>query len=113
MTTKEPKIFLEHILNSIEEIYNHIGEMGKDEFFEDVKTQDSVIRRMQIIGEAVKNIPDKFRINYPDIPWKDMAGLRDVLVHEYFDVDLEEIWALLSNDLKDLKVKINQALNNI
>jgi len=103
---KDPKIFIEHILESIKDIEEYIKGIKKDEFLSSRKTQDAVIRRIEIIGEAVKNIPDEIKGKYPDIPWKRIAGMRDVLIHEYFGVDLELTWRVAKKEMVDLKTKI-------
>ncbi|MCX9083761.1 MAG: DUF86 domain-containing protein [Candidatus Methanoperedens sp.] len=90
------------------EIYSQDKEYGG--FLEDLKTQDAVIRNFEIIGEAAKNITDDFKEKYPDIPWKDLAGIRDKLIHHYFGVNLEIVWYILKDDLPLLKDEIKRIL---
>ncbi|OGI30800.1 MAG: hypothetical protein A2271_02915 [Candidatus Moranbacteria bacterium RIFOXYA12_FULL_35_19] len=105
---KDPKIFLEHILESINEIEKNILGMSEVEFSQIIMVQDAVARRLEIIGEAVRNIPESFRKKYPKVPWKKIAGLRDVLIHEYFGVDMELVWKIANKDIPKLK---NQVAN--
>jgi uncharacterized protein with HEPN domain len=79
---------------------------GKDAFYQTRMIQDAVIRNLEIIGEATKNLSPDFRLAHPEIPWRQMAGLRDVLIHDYLHVDLEEVWLVIENDLTELKRKI-------
>ena len=109
---KDPKIFLEHVLESIKEIEKHIKKISKDEFWEDIKTQDAVIRRIEIIGEAVKNLPSEFKRKYPKIEWREITGMRDKLIHEYFGVNIDMVWETIKNDLPELKNKISKILEN-
>lgn len=110
---KDPKIFLEHILENIEKIENGINGMTKVEFFMDVDTQDATLRRLEVIGEAVRNLPDSFRKKHPKIPWKKIAGMRDILIHEYFGVDMRLVWKIANKDVSKLKKQIVKLLEKI
>jgi len=106
---KDASVFVEDIMEGIEKIEGYIEGMSKEEFLGDSRTQDAVIRRLEVMGEAVKNIPQDFRDEYPEIPWKQIAGMRDVLIHEYFGVNLERVWKTIKTDLPELKQKISEA----
>ena len=86
--------------------------MGLEEFAEDRKTIDAVVRNFEIIGEASKYIPDKIKEEYADIDWKGIAGLRNRIAHEYFGVSSEIIWTIIKQDLLELKGKIQKILEN-
>jgi uncharacterized protein with HEPN domain len=103
---KDIGVYIYDIIESIEKVEEYAKGMNKDDFLNDTKTQDSVLRRFAIIGEAVKNIPQDFRNKYPDIPWKKVAGMRDILIHEYDGVSLDLIWRVVEKDLFELKGKI-------
>lgn len=107
---KDPKVFLSHILESIEKIDEFTREVSKSEFLTSVKTQDAVIRRLEIIGEATKNIPKSFREKHPEIPWNEIAKMRDKLIQGYFGVDLNITWNVVKKDLPSLMKKINAIL---
>ena len=89
---KDPKIFLGHILECIELIEKYLEGNSKEDFLESKELQDSVMRRVEIIGEAVKNIPDDFKKKHPKTEWRKIAGMRDILIHEYFGVDANLVW---------------------
>lgn len=80
----------------------------KKQFLDSVQLQDSVIRRIEIMGEAVKNIPKQVKDRYPDIAWKEIAGMRDILIHEYFGVDLGLTWKVATKDVRRLKNRISK-----
>jgi len=91
---KDIKIFLKHIFECIE-------------YIESTQLQDSLIRRIEIIGEAVKNLPNSFKNEHPQVPWKGIAGMRDILIHNYFGVDLNLLWKVLTKDIPELKENLN------
>ncbi len=107
---KEIRVFLEDIKESADRIEEYSQGMSKAHFMEDIRTQDAIIRRLEIVGEAVKNIPEDFKSKYPNIPWKQIAGMRDVLIHGYFGVNLERVWAVVERDLPELKPKVLRIL---
>lgn len=107
---KNPKFFLRHILESIRWIEEYTEGISKDDFLRLTKVQDAVIRRLEIVGEAVKNLPSEFREKYLDIPWRQIAGIGDVLIHGYFGVDLDLLWNVVKKDIPDLKQKISKIL---
>lgn len=108
---KDPKVFIGHIIESIELIEEYSEDLTTDKFKRNIALQDAIIRRLEIIGEAVKNIPTSFKAKYPEIPWKQMAGMRDVLIHEYFDVDLSLTWSVVKRELPSIKTKLQVLLS--
>ena len=110
MRSKNPKIFLEDILESIERIEKYTGNRTLKEFLDDYEKQDAIIKRLEIIGEAVKSISNDVKKKYPKIPWRDMAGMRDILIHEYFGVNIERIWDTAKNDIPKIKKQIAELL---
>lgn len=113
---RDIKLFIQDILESIELIENYTKGVSEEEFLDkddNLIMKDAILRRLGIIGEAVKNIPDDFREKYPDIPWKQISGMRDILVHEYFGVKLQRVWKTAKEDLPYLKKKISKILEEI
>ena len=101
---KDDSIYIDHILNSINRILDYIAGKDRESFEDDLVTQDAVVRQLEIIGEATKRVSKDFRSNHPDIPWSDMAGMRDVLIHDYIDVDFGVVWKTASEDIPRLKI---------
>lgn len=110
---KDPKIFLHHILESLEEIENHLKGFSEGDFSRDVKTQDAVVRRIGVLGEAVKNLPTRFRKKYPEVEWREIAGMRDKLIHHYFGIKMDVVWETSKKDLPKLKEQIEQILGSL
>ncbi len=109
---KDPLIFIGHILDSIKNIEEFIKDTSKEEFFKDKLRQNAVVREIEIIGEAVKNISDSLKNKYPNIPWRDIAGMRDKIIHHYFGLDLEEIWQVIKKDINTLKQNLSEILKS-
>jgi len=104
--TRDLRLYIEDILESIAKIEQYTETIGEQDFLSDTQLQDAVLRRLEIMGEAVKNIPQAFRDKYPEIPWKKIAGLRDILIHEYFGVNVRRAWKMAKHDIYDLKQKL-------
>ena len=105
---KDPQVFVDHILECIRLIEDYLHGKTLEDFLGSVQLQDAVIRRVEIIGEAAKNLPQDFKEKQPDIPWKEMAGMRDIIAHEYFGVDLKLTWRVATEDLLGLKAKLER-----
>lgn len=99
---KSIMVYLDDILESIGHIRDYVKGKSFKDFETDVALQDAVVRRLEIIGEAAKRIPDRIRKKCPKIPWKDIAGMRDVLIHEYAGVSAETVWKTVQDDLDAL-----------
>jgi len=91
--------YIEDILEAMTNAMEFTKDMSYDEFVKDTKTVYAVIRAIEIIGEAVKNIPEETRKKYPDIPWRSMAGMRDKVTHAYFGVKIERVWEVVKRDI--------------
>ena len=107
---RDLRLFIEDILERINLIEDSTGKLSKDKFKSDKLITDATIRRLEIIGEAVKNIPDNFRERYPEVPWKDIAGFRDIIIHAYFGIDFNAVWDIIKKDLPELKKEIQNIL---
>jgi uncharacterized protein with HEPN domain len=109
----DPKVYIKYILESIMLIQEYTRQVSKQQFLRRTNLQDAVIRRLEIIGEAVKSLPPDFKDKHDDIPWQKIAGMRDVLIHEYFGVDLNLTWQTVKEDIPSLKSKLEEILKQI
>jgi len=110
---KDPKIFLHHILECTELIEEYTKNINFEEFEINIQVQDAVTRRIEIIGEATKNIPLVIKKNYPEVIWKDMAGMRDILIHRYYGVSLDVTWSVIKKRIGPLKKQIKMILKDL
>jgi len=104
--------YIEDIIEAMEDAMSFVEAMNYDDFVKDKRTIYAVIRAIEVIGEAVKKIPESVKNRYPKIPWKDMAGMRDKLIHEYFGVDLKRVWRTVKKDIPNLKPSFDKILKD-
>ena len=109
---KDYKILVEHILESIKWIEKYTENMSEDSFIESTQIQDSVIRRLEIIGEAIGNFPEEIKKEHFHIQWDEISGMRNFLIHEYFGVDLYLVWETVKSDIPKLKKQMKKIIEN-
>ena len=108
--TRGTDILLHEILEAVQLVERYTKGLTYQDFKADVEKQDAVIRRLEIIGEAVKGLPDELQSKYSDVPWRDIAGARDIMIHEYFRIDLELAWEMVQDDLPPLAAEVRRIL---
>lgn len=112
MKNNEPIFFLNDIRNSLEKIFKYTENIGFEEFLLNDMLRDAVERNFEIIGEAVKKLPQEFRDKYPHIPFRQVAGMRDKLIHDYFGIDYEIVWRTIKNKLPQFNHEILNLIND-
>lgn len=104
--SRDPRLFLEDIVSCCDKIGRYTLGLAFDQFRSDEKVIDAVARNLELIGEATKRIPADLRGRYQDVPWRKMAGLRDVIVHGYFGVDIQLLWDIVQKDVPTARFKV-------
>ena len=107
------KLFLDDIVDALIKIEDYTQGLDLEKFSQDNKTVDAVIRNFEILGEATKQVPENIRSKYSAVPWKEMAGMRDKLVHAYFGVDKEVLWETITNRIPELKAQIQEIIKDL
>jgi len=110
---RDYKLFVKDILDAIDKIDEFIGDMEYEEFIKDDKTSTAVVKKIEIIGEAIKNIPREIKTKYKTIPWRDIVGMRNKITHAYFGIDYEIVWKVVKEKLPTLKTQVTQVLKEM
>jgi len=110
---KDYGLYIDDILEAIKNIEEYVRGLDYDEFTQDRKTVDAVLRNFEILGEAAKHVPESVRRKYPEVPWKAMAGMRDKLIHEYFGVRFDVVWETIKERLPELRRIITNVLEDM
>lgn len=107
MFNKEPRLYIEDIQVALKRIEDYTRGITFGDFIQDQKTIDAVVRNLSVIGEAVKNLPQEVKSIHPDIPWNEIMGMRNKVIHEYFAVDEEILWKTIQEDISKFKLQID------
>jgi uncharacterized protein with HEPN domain len=113
MSKRDWILFLQDMLESIGKIGQYTSGMGFQDFLQDSRTQDAVVRNLEVLGEAARGIPADIRERYPEIPWAQIVGMRNRLVHGYFLVDYGIVWEIVQNELSPLREKLEQIAREV
>lgn len=105
--------YLDHIANSFRKLLEYAEQMTLEEFLSDSKTQDACVRQLEIAGEATKRLSTRVRERFTDIPWKDIAGMRDRLIHQYIDVDLMVVWLVITDNATPLLISLESIIETL
>ncbi len=110
MSRRTDRDYLADIREAVRRILLFSDGMTPETFIMDIRTQDAVVRNLEIMGEATKSLTSEFRANHPEIPWKSIAGVRDRLIHHYFGVNLDIVWQIVTDELPDVAIMIDEVL---
>jgi hypothetical protein len=112
-TKRDYVLFLEDIVTAVSKVEKYVKGMSQAEFVKDEKTLDAVVRNFEIIGEAVKSVPESVKKKYPEVEWKEASGFRDVLIHDYFGISIEAVWDTIRNDIPNFKKHISNVYKKV
>lgn len=104
------RLYLSHVIECLDRIDGHLPDT-KPEFLGDTMRQDALIRALQVLAESTKRLSQEFKNSRPEVDWRAIAGLRNILVHEYLEIDLHEVWTIATRDLSQLRAAVEEALN--
>ncbi len=107
---KDDNVYLHHILDAILRIESYLSGVSKEQFLENGLLQDGVVRQLEVIGEASRNLSDEFQESHPEVPWGEIVGLRNRIVHAYFKIDFKVAWDIARDDLPSLKKQVSRFL---
>ncbi|MGB9842726.1 MAG: DUF86 domain-containing protein [Caldisericia bacterium] len=110
---RSAELYIKDIIEYMERAENHILGFTYSQFLDDIKTCDAIIRCIEVIGEAAKNIPEDIKNKFNMVPWRDIAGMRDKIIHGYFSIDFEEVWLTVKEDIPKIKPLIKKVLDDL
>ena len=109
---RDISVYLEDIIVSLQKIKQYTKGLSEQDFYQNIQVQDAILRRLEVIGEATNHLPESFRNEHPQIPWRKISGMRNVLIHEYFGVNLHRVWLTVAKDLPLFQRQLSKVVPN-